>query len=253
VTDLQITQVGIEAWVTSDLNPDARWTQVGIEAWVATRAVRLTLPFYPTPPGLTFSVFWRPMFANLPTQVAASLAEVDLALSAIPVHEFELTYDFLRNESSHQEFKNFFGFFLRMAGNVGRFLFLNPDDYAVTAELVGTTDGAASDYGPLQRTFGDGENVGVEPVGYVSSTAGTFKVYFDGSLQDSGLYTVDRTLPCQQMLHFLSPPSADQVITVDMQYYYYCKFAEDNLSFEKFMSLLWAIKRVTLRSCKAGT
>jgi hypothetical protein len=242
----------LEVWATSDRNPEMRPTNAFLEVWATTRRVNLTLPVYPTLDGLSYSVYWKPEFANLPTQRSSNKSEIDLALDDTPIHEFQLTYDFLRNYTSPNEFKRLMGFFLRMRANVGRFLFTNPDDNSVTGEAVDTTDGVADTFGPLQRTFGEGDNVGTEPVGYVN-TDETHNVYLDGVLVDSAQYEFDRTFPMAQMLHFFVVPTAGQVITIDYSYYYYVKFSDDNLSFEKFMSTLWTIKQVTLRSCRANT
>jgi len=281
VTDAVVTQIEAEIWITSDTNPTFVYTQNDAEVWVTSdrnpwfevtqyeaevwigELLTVTLPVYPTPPGLSFSVFWNPTFATLPTQVSASKAEIDILLADEPIHEFELTYDFLRNTTTWageglalNEFKNFMGFFLRLKANVGRFLFWHPDDNRTLLEPVGTTDGVATDFGPLTRTFGVGDNVGVETIGYIHDTdLGTYpiNVYLDGVLQSSAIYTIDSTYPKRQMLSFLIAPTTGQVITADYSYYYYVKFAEDNLSFEKFMSMLWTIKRVTLRSLRFGT
>lgn len=257
------TQCSAEIWAKSDRQPFVWNTQISVEMWISSRPLGVTYPIYPTPPGLSYSVFWSPGFATLPTQVAANKAEIDILLADEPIHEFELVYDFLRNATTwagealvHNEFKNFMGFFLRVKANAGRFLFWHPDDNRTLAEPVGTTDGSSTDYGPLNRTFGVGLNVGVESVGYVHDTdLGTYpiNVYFDGVIQSSGIYTIDKTFPKRQMLSFLVPPAGGQDITIDYSYYYYVKFAEDNLSFEKFMSTLWTIKRVTLRSLRYAT
>lgn len=207
-------------------------------------------PIYPTLDGLGYSVTWMPEFANLPTERSANKAEVDIAMANTPIHEFELTYDFLRNYTSPNEFKKFMGFFLRMRANVGRFLFRNPDDYLTTGEpVLPVTDGVLTDFGPIQRTFGVGDDVGIEPVGYVN-TLETVNVYLDGVLQSGATYTIDQSFPMNQLVHFLVAPAAGKDVTIDCQYYYYCKFAEENMTFEKFMSTLWNIKRVTLRSLR---
>lgn len=291
MTDAQFTLAAVEAWVSSDRDPNTNFTQVAaeawvssdlggvprftqavsevwveihrpqfmlstqqtVEAWITTRGLGLTYPIYPGLPGLSYSVFWKPRFANAPTAVAANLAEIDLPLASTPVHEFTLTYDFLRNQTTYlgagitNEFKDLFGFFLRLKGNAGRFLFDHPDDRSVTGEFVATTDGVTTDYGPLQRTFGVGANSGTEPVGYVNLTQ-PIAVYLDGVLVDPSNYDVVRTYPVNQQLSWHVAPAADQDITIDYYYYYYCKFAEPDMSFEKFMQLLWRVKQVAIRS-----
>ena len=254
---MRYTMDAAEVFSTSDRNPWCQITTETVEVWIG-ELLSVTLPIYPTPAGLGYSVFWTPIFANLPTAVAANRAEIDMSLADEPIHEFELTYEFLRNRPtpSPNEFRNYMGFFLRLKANAGRFLFWHPDDNTVADEFIAETDGTSTDYGPLTRTFGEGDNVGVETVGYVRDTdLGTYPitVKLDGVTVDPGQYTIDKTYPKRQMLSFLLPPSVGQDITISYSYYYYAKFAEDNLSFEKFMNTLWTIKRVVLRSLRFGT
>lgn len=271
MTSVEVTQTVAEVWVSSPTPPKIWDTQIAaevwssvypahqiwntqdcVEIWVTKRRLGVTYAVYPTLASLGYSVFWIPQFANAPTQVAANKAEIDLALAATPIHDFELTYNVLRNNVADHEFKTLFGFFLLQGGNVGRFLFLNPDDYTVTGQVQYTTDGTTLTYGPLNRTFGYGANVGTEAVGYIDNSA-TFNVYLDGVLESPGNYTLDRTYPCNQRITWAVAPTTGKVITTDMTYWYYVKFQEDNMSFEKFMSTLWTVKKVSLRSCRVNS
>jgi hypothetical protein len=139
-----------------------------------------------------------------------------------------------------------------MRGAFGRFLFKNPDDNSVVSQSVGTTDGLAFVFGPLSRTYGVGDNSGTEPVGYVDLTQ-PFNVYLDGVLQDHTTYEVLTVDPVSQQLKFFATPSAGKVITVDMSYFYYCKFVDSTLDFSKFMDRLWSLQKVSIKSCRAGT
>jgi hypothetical protein len=180
-------------------------------------------------------------------------AQLDVGLADSPLHQFDLTYEVLRDQfnGSPPEFRIMGGFFGAISGNLGRFLFPWVDDRSVQKQIIATTDGTAHQW-PLVRTFGEGDYSWTEPVGYVDLLQ-DFNVYFDDVLQDHSQYTVVQTVPGLQQLDWVSTPSAGKVITVDMSYYYYCKLADDNLSFEKFMRQLWALKKIKLQSCRAGT
>ena len=228
----------------------ARLSQIVIECLVPN--IEVTMPaVYPTLPGLAYSVLWEPQFSNMPTAKSASGAELDLGLASTPLHLFTLTYNFLRDRFGETEFKALMGFFLAAGGNLGRFLFKNPDDCCVKQQFIATTDGSAHTW-QLVRTFGDGLNSATEPVGYVDLTQ-PFNVYLDGVLQPADTYSVATTAPVNQVLDFNGTPSAGQKITVDMTYFYYCKFSTANLSFEKFMNQLWQLKKIELQSNRAGT
>jgi uncharacterized protein (TIGR02217 family) len=214
----------------------------------------MTLPVYPTLEGLTFPVKWTPKFFNMPTQTAASGADIDLALAAYPLHDFELQYEFMRANgvlgASSDEFKTLMGFVLQMAGTPGRFLFSNPDDSSVTGQSIGTGDGSTKTF-TLVRTFGAGGFGGTEPVGQADLTA-TFNVKVNGVLKTLGTdYTVDQTTPGANTITFTAAPASSAVITVDMTYRYYCKFADNAEEFDKFMSNLWSGK-IIIHSCRPG-
>jgi hypothetical protein len=51
---------------------------------------------------------------------------------------------------------------------------------------------------------------------------------------------------------FTTAPPTGAEIRMDMQFYYYCKLPDAG-TFEKFMSRIWEIGTVKLRSCRAGT
>jgi hypothetical protein len=210
----------------------------------------MTLPVFPTLPGLAYSVKWTPRFYNMATQTVASGADIDLALSAYPLHDFELQYEFLRDGNGTVEFKTLMGFVLQIAGSSGRFLFLNPDDNAVTGQVIGTGDGVATTF-TLARSFGAGGFAGVEPVGYVNNVG--LNVYDNGVLKTLGThYTVSRTTPGAQTITFLVAPTSSHVITVDMGYWYYCKFPDNAQDFDKFMNGLWSLQKVLIHSCRPG-
>lgn len=214
----------------------------------------MTLPIYPTLKGLQYPVKWIPRFYNMPTQTTASGADIDLGLAEYPLHDFELQYEFMRANgvagATSDEFKTLMGFVLQLAGTPGRFLFSNPDDNAVTGQAIGTGDGATTKF-TLIRSFGAGGFAGIEPIGYLNTTG--FNVYDNGVLKTLTTdYTIDQTTPGAQTITFTTAPVSGHALTVDMSYYYYCKFPDDAQEFDKFMSDLWSMQKVTIHSCRAG-
>lgn len=246
----RVSQAVAEALAAGANN--ARISQIVLEALVPNIGVFMPI-VYPTLPTLSYSVKWRPQFFNMPTQKMATGAELDLGVAAAPLHDFDLTYQVLRDRPapSPNEFRTMMGFFGAISGNLGRFLFKNPDDNAVQQQAIATTDGTAHQW-TLQRTFGVGEYSWTEPVGYVDLTL-PFNVYLDGVLQDHTAYTVDTTDPVNQLLDWGSTLGAGQKITADMSYFYYCKLPDDTLEFEQFMYRLWTLNKITLHSCRPNT
>ena len=239
-------------------NPYLKATQVVVEILVVNWNSPMP-PIYPTLPGLTYDTKWSPIHYNMATQTSDTGADVDLGYAETPLHDFELTYSVLRDNFNGYidpnyngtEFKTMMGFWLMLGGARGRFLFWNVDDNTVVAQSQGDTDGTSSTY-TLSRTFGVTDYNATEPVGYIDTTK-TFNVYLDGVLQDPSTYDVLTALPVNQQIKFHATPTAGQAITTDMSYYYYCKFPDNQNTFEKFMNQLWLLNTVKLHSCRAGT
>lgn len=256
VSSAKVTQQALEALGTAVRNLLA--TQVVVEVLLANVEREVPLPIYPDQsvlPGLGYNVKWSPQFFNMPTTTTTSGADIDLALADTPLHDFELTYDFLRDgalqNTGSSEFKTMFGFFLRIGGAAGRFAFLNPDDNSVTGQSLGLTDGTSSNY-LIQRTFGVGDNSGTEPVGVVD-VAFPPTVYLDGVVQDPGTYAIDTADACNNQVKFTTTPAAGKALAIDIpRYRYYCKFPDNSATFEKFMNRLWLLNKITLHSCRPG-
>lgn len=207
--------------------------------------------------GLAFPVRWTPNFFNMPSAIASSGSSIDISLASTPLHTFELTYEFLRSDSVNQEMQAVMGFFLAAKGTSGRFLFQWTDDYIATGTLIGVGDGVTTDY-VITRTFGQSFSPGVYPYGSGAEPVGmvdlshTVNVYLAGVLQSGTSYDIVTTTPGNQILHFHSAPPNTDIITMDFQFYYYCRFAENILSFERFTQYHWQIMKVTIQTCRAG-
>lgn len=231
----------------------------------------MTLPIYPrltplntgtsTPSstylvGLGFTQKWTPVFFNQ-SQKAINGASVDISLAFFPLHNFELTYEVLRNTPGQSvplidyEFRRLIGFYTAMQGSAGRFYFDFEDDNQVLATPIGTGDGTTTTF-VVTRTFFDfGQNLAQgEPVGTVASVGGRPVVYLNGT--PTAAYTLNTTVPANNTITFSSAPGAGVAITADLYYFYYCKFVEDSLQFEKFSSGRWSAASVKIQSCRPG-
>lgn len=205
-----------------------------------------TPPIYPTLPGLGYSVIKRPVFYNAGAKSGSGWS-VRVGYADQPTWEWDLVYDVLKDQTSTSDLKKLLGFFLGMNGDLTPFLFLDPDDNAVLAQPIGTTDGTTRNW-TLVRTYGSG-SVGVENVGYVNVGL-AFHVYLNAVLQSAADYDVLVTIPGTQQLSFHSAPTTGQAITVDMSYYYYVHFKDPTNDFEKFAHQFWMQKKLTLESLR---
>lgn len=205
-----------------------------------------TPSIFPTLIGLGYSVIKRPIFFNASARSGSGWV-IDVSYAATPTWEWDLTFDVLTDFNAASDLKKLLGFYLGMNADLTRFLFLDPDDNAVAAQAIGTTDGATTNW-TLARSYGSG-SVGIENIGYVN-LGGAFNVYLGGALQSASTYDVVTTTPGKQQIHFHSAPTTGQAITVDMSYYYYAKFKDPTVDFEKFANRMWTVKKVTLESAR---
>lgn len=219
----------------------------------------MTLPIYPDRSvlkGLGYSTKWTPQFFNMAPATSASGAEVDLALAQYPLHQFDLTYNFLRAwraaGTASLEFRTLMGFWLMLGGTVGRFLFRHADDCTVAAQIIATGDGATTTF-TIVRSFGANGYSGSEPVGQVDTTQPVIVRLGNTSPLAASLYTIDTANPVAQTITFATAPAAGTPIYMDFAFFYYCKFADNSNTFEKFADRLWSLQKVSLKSCRPGT
>jgi hypothetical protein len=204
-----------------------------------------TPPSLPTLAGLGWSRHKKPGFN---TRVAGHVSgrEVRVALMAYPLYEFEAVYDGLTSYSSPgggvtglgaSSLQNLMGFFLQLQGQFGTFLYTDPDDNAVTGQVFATGDGATTSF-TLLRTLGGF----LEPVGWVTTLA---NVYKNGVHQSSGF-----SLAPPNTLTFTSAPASGVTLAADFSYAFNCRFVDDQMDFEEFMSNIWKLGSMKFRSVK---
>lgn len=195
---------------------------------------------FPSLLGLGFSVFRTPMWSTL-RQQSASGKRLALGLWSSPIYQWDLTFDVLRSDPVNAEWQQVVGFFNARQGRLDTFLFTDPDDNAVAAQLLGVGDGVTTVF-QLIRTLGGF----VEPVNAPNVVSA---VYLNGVAQSGGSYSVD---PATGLLTFTSAPGSGVTITADFTYYFRCEFCAsssgggsssnftgDTMSLEKFMNQLW--------------
>ena len=252
----RVSQLVVEAAAWNAAAIKNRVSQLFAEVLVYNHVVGMP-SLYPTLPGLTYSVIWRPKALNAPVQTHTSGREVRISYAEYPLHEFELTYNFLRDipyrGPGATERRTLMAFFMSLGGSLTGFNFKNTDDYSVTNQSLATTDGINSQFGPLVRTYGAMGYNWTEPVGYVDMTQ-AFNLYYDGGLVDPADptlgYQVLQTQPLAQAVKFNNTPPSGHVLTVDMSYFYYCRFSDDTMDFEKFLEGVWKVQKVKLISLR---
>lgn len=206
-------------------------------------------------PGYSFTR--RPIAGRTGTAVAASGREVRASYWTYPMWEWDLTHEFLPDAATvgtgagvtASDMKDLVGFFLSVHGSGTGFLFQDPDENAVVLQAIGTGDGSTVTF-TLVKTFGLGSFIVTEPIGYLNQSV-TPNVYVDGVLKTVTTdYTIPVTTPGAQTITFTSAPANGKAITMNMSFYYYVKFKDDTLDFEKLMDKWWTQRKLTLASLR---
>ena len=201
-------------------------------------------PSLPSLAGLTWSRHKMPKF-NTRVATHASGREVRVALMQYPLYEFEAVYSGLTSSATlfaglgASSLQSLMGFFLQLQGQYGTFLYTDPDDNTITGQGIGVGDGTTTSF-----QFGRAIGGFSEPVGWVTSIA---NVYLNGVAQSGGSYS----LMTPNTLVFTSAPGASVVVSSDFSYAFNCRFLDDQMDFDEFMSNLWKLDSMKFRSVKS--
>jgi hypothetical protein len=203
-----------------------------------------TPPSFPPLPGLGWSVHKKPLFSTL---VASHVSgrEVRDPLYRNPIWSFELTYDGLSSSATaypglgSDSQQTLLGFFLQLQGQFGTFLFTDPTDNVATDVTFATGDGTTQTF-----TFSRFMGAFLEPVGWVLTVS---NVFLNGVNQPSGWSAV-----APNSLLFTNAPGSGAHISATFTYAFQCRFDEDDMDFEQFMSNLWKVDSLKFRSVRTS-
>lgn len=198
-------------------------------------------------PGIDISISRKVEWDSI-VQEAVSGKETRLARRIYPRREFELKFNFLRSSTTAgfapavNELATFEGFFNNRFGMFDSFLWQDPDDNTVVGQGLGNGYGGSAFQ--LLRAFGGF----VEPVYapnvinnvYVGSTAPVSSTTYTVSVWGSsapGIVTFSTYAP-----------STSQAVSVDFTYYIPVRFNDDNMTFDRFVNLIYENKKVGFKS-----
>lgn len=197
-------------------------------------------PIFPTLPGQGWSIKKTPSFS---TRVAshASGREVRASLYAHALYQFELSFDALDSSGANaslqaKSLQTLMGFWLTCGGQQGTFLYVDPTDNVVSAQVIGAGDGATKRF-----TFGRSIGGYFEPVSYVTAVS---------SVTIAGATTSAFTLTAPNLIDFTTAPANGAPIAASFAYAFQCRFLEDQAEFENFASGLWKIDGLKFRQVR---
>lgn len=185
-------------------------------------------------PGLSWGIGKSPKWA---TQVSdsASGRQYTLSKRLYPLWHFRLPYEFLRASAAAGDLQALVGFINARRGRYDDFLYLDPRDNAVSGQQIGTGDGVTKTF-QLVRSFGSF----VEPVGGVNTATAVIQV--------AGVTTAVTFDSTTSMVTFAAAPANGAVLTWSGQFYFRCRFLQDEIAFEQFLQDLWSAKAVEFQT-----
>jgi uncharacterized protein (TIGR02217 family) len=193
---------------------------------------------FPTLPGLAWDIQRTPMWSTT-RKSSVSLREFRTANASYPRYKYKLTFEFLRQRTGFTEMATLAGFFNACQGGFDSFLYADPDDYTVTAQVLGVGD-ASNKLFQLVRTWGGF----VEPVYDVNSAP---LIYVNGVLQT---LTTHYTVSVTGLVTFVTAPGAGLSVTWTGTYYRRMCFSQDVAEFSQFMKNLWSLKTLEMLTAK---
>lgn len=266
MTDVEVS--GTELETLSQTPPSANLSSVLVESvyengpWLDIRQVlveivapntEIVVPdVYPNLAGITWTFLRSPVF-NTGKFQATSGREVRVGYYSAPLWKWTLKYsylpDFQGNGSTSSDYKTLVGFFASHFGSLMGFYFQDPDDNTVTGATTGVGDGSNRQFS-LIRFYGASGYETQERIGGLNQTQ-DFNVYVGGVLQTPITdYTIHTDVPGNQYIMMTSAPADGAIVSVDMSYYFYCRFENDELEFTQFMKNWWENEEVVIVSLR---
>lgn len=219
------------------------------------------LPVLPFLPGQDIAVSKAPEWSTGVVR-AVSGRERRTAYWSFPLWKFELGYGVIRHRPAQAELAAMWEFFNVLQGQYGAWLFVDPTDCQLPTNLLldasgqpltdasgsFVTDGSST---PTSYAFGAGDgatttfqltrqlNSFVEPV-----SAAFAPVIFDNGVL-AGAHTV-----ANGKVTFVVAPAAGHTLSWFGYFYFGCRFAQDDLSFEQVVRQLWAGKSLKFTSLR---
>jgi hypothetical protein len=233
--------------------PGAIWSGVG------------GLPVLPFLPGQAIAVSKGPQWR---TQVirSASGRTRTTAYWPYPLWKFELQYEVVRRRPTQDELADLWEFFNTAQGQYGTWLFVDPSDCQLpTSALLDPATGApltdpatgailtdpGSPY-PLGVQFGTGD--GTTKTFQLSRLVNSWRepvfATFQPVILDNGAFAGANSVAGGQVT-FTTAPAAGHVLSWFGFFYFGCHFAQDDLTFEQIVNLLWSGKSLKFESLRA--
>lgn len=197
---------------------------------------------YPSLQGQSIEVTKTAIWKGI-IQKVISGKEVRTRLWSYPLYGISLKYNFLTDKDFNinvsgidsSDFETLLSFYNMVGGTFDNFLYLDPVDYTVTDETIGTADNSETQF-QLTRSI-------------LTWTEPIFAIKVITNIKVGGTPTTDYTVNDFGLVTFNTAPSSG-VITWTGEYYFRCRFAKEEIDFDRFLNNLYNCGSVDLITVK---
>jgi len=184
-----------------------------------------------------------------------SLREMRVAQQTNPIWDIEIVFEELLDATQNQtpyapfafdfEYENLVKLWLSMYGTANVFAFLCPWDFSRENQTIGVGDGISYVF-PVYYSWGIGAQTTLIPVGQIQSIS---SVTVGGTPVSGGNYTFNRNkIYFINSFGYISPPASGAEIVITLNYYYLCRFTEDEQDYEEFGKNRWTVSSLKFRA-----
>lgn len=195
----------------------------------------LFFPVIPSNSGMGFPVGRAPTWDTL-VQNAYSGKKTSLPRRASAIYEYTVDLNLLRIKAP-SDYQAVVGFVNSLLGQFASFYYDDPNDDAVTGQLLAVGDGATSQY-QLYRTYGYANDI-------VQMLRGDAPILMDNGVPISpGGFTIDNF----GEISLTSPLAAGHVLSWTGGYYWLCQMTTDKFALMEIESQKFELKKLTFET-----
>lgn len=173
-------------------------------------------------------------------QRASSGRERATQLWLSPLWSFKVGYEFLDDSPENPDIDTLYAFFNSKKGKFIRWKYLDPSDYKVTNQPFGTGDGSTRQF-QLLRSYSYAGQENTEPV---YAVRGTPILYLNG------VKTTAFTMGSYGNITMNVAPPENAILTWTGEYYFLCRFDQDDIDPSQMVSDIWSLDGVTFTSVR---
>lgn len=193
---------------------------------------------FPYTVGQTFLQRKTPQWST-DVKTSVSGKERRRPLWSYPVWRFSVSYDVMRDGPSNLDLQRLYAFFNAKQGQAGEFLFWDRSDNKATDQFFALGTGVTTVF-QVFRTLTIGGITATEPVQAFNG---------DPVVTVDGVETDITPLPGGKV-QFASAPASGARLNWTGQFFFRCRFENDELDISQLMSGLWEGRGVDFRSLK---